>query len=114
MARKLEVRKFARRSIFLEVPAASNSDTPPLRRTSTLHVDSFDRGKMIEILERQRNAHEDIERMEQAIVDRMAEDPRTRYDALAMEHEVADFLVNIQRQADFLVETYRDENAYYP
>jgi hypothetical protein len=33
---------------------------------------------MIGILERQRNAHEDIERMEQAIVDRMAEDPRTR------------------------------------
>jgi hypothetical protein len=26
-----------------------------------------------------------------------------------MEHEVAEFLVNIQRQADFLVETYRDE-----
>ena len=27
-------------------------------------------GKMIEILERQRNAHEDIERMEQPVVDR--------------------------------------------
>jgi hypothetical protein len=36
---------------------------------------------MIEIIERQRNAHEDVELMEQAIVDRMAEEPRTRYDA---------------------------------
>ena len=69
-------------------------------------------GKMMEILERQRNAHEDIERMEQAIVDRMAEEPRTRYDALAMEHQVAEFLTNIQRQADFLVETYRDQSGY--
>jgi splicing factor 3A subunit 3 len=68
---------------------------------------------MIEILERQRNAHEDIERMEQAIVDRIVVDPPTRYDALAMEHEVAEFLVNIQRQADFLVERYRDKNGYY-
>jgi splicing factor 3A subunit 3 len=66
---------------------------------------------MMEILERQRNAHEDIERMEQAIVDRMAEEPRTRYDALATEHQVAEFLTDIQRQADYLVETYRDENG---
>lgn len=66
----------------------------------------------MEILERQRQAHEDIERMEQAIVDRMAEEPRTRYDALAMEHQVAGFLTNIQRQADFLVETYRDEKRH--
>ena len=67
---------------------------------------------MMEILERQRNAHEDVERMEQAIVDRMAEEPRTRYDALAIEHQVAEFLTNIQRQADFLVETYRDQTGY--
>ena len=68
-------------------------------------------GRITEILERQRNAHEDIERMEQALVGRMAEEPRMRYDALAMEHQLADFLANIQRQADFLVETYRDEKG---
>lgn len=68
----------------------------------------------MEILERQRNAHEDIERMEQAIVIRLAEEPRTKYDALVAEHQVAEFLTGIQQQADFLVESYRDENKYGP
>jgi hypothetical protein len=63
----------------------------------------------MEIIERQRNAHEDTERMEQAIVVRLAEDPRTKYEALLVEHQVAQFLVGIQHQADFLVETYRDD-----
>ena len=65
----------------------------------------------MEILERQRNAHEDIERMEQAIVVRLAEDPRTKYESLLRQHEVAQFLSGIKQQADFLVETYRDENG---
>lgn len=64
----------------------------------------------MEILERQRNAHEDIERMEQAIVVRLAEEPRTKYEALLTEHQVAQFLSGIQQQSDFLVETYRDAN----
>lgn len=51
--------------------------------------------------------------MEQGIVNHMAEDPQMWYGALAMEHEVADFLTNIQHQADFLIETYRDQNRYY-
>jgi len=68
----------------------------------------------MEILERQRNAHEDIERMEQAIVVRLAEEPRTKYDSLLTEHQVAQFLNGIQQQSDFLVETYRDENKYSP
>jgi splicing factor 3A subunit 3 len=68
----------------------------------------------MEILERQRNAHEDIERMEQAIVVRLAEEPRTKYDSLLTEHQVAQFLNGIQQQSDFLVETYRDEKKYTP
>jgi splicing factor 3A subunit 3 len=66
----------------------------------------------MEVLERQRNAHEDIERMEQAIVIRLAEEPRTKYDSLLTEHQVAQFLNGIQQQSDFLVESYRDENKY--
>jgi splicing factor 3A subunit 3 len=66
----------------------------------------------MEVLERQRNAHEDIERMEQAIVVRLAEEPRTRYDSLLTEHQVAQFLTGIQQQSNFLVESYRDENKY--
>jgi splicing factor 3A subunit 3 len=68
----------------------------------------------MEVLERQRNAHEDIERMEQAIVVRLAEEPRTKYDSLLTEHQVAEFMTAIQQQADLLVESYRDENKYEP
>jgi hypothetical protein len=68
----------------------------------------------MEILERQRNAHEDIERMEQAIVVRLAEEPRTKYDSLLVQHQVAEFLTGIQQQADFLVDSYRNENSYCP
>ena len=68
----------------------------------------------MEILERQRNAHEDIERMEQAIVIRLAEEPKTKYESLLMEHQVAEFLRGIQQQSQFLVETYRDESKYVP
>ena len=50
--------------------------------------------------------------MEQAIVIRLAEEPRTKYDSLLVEHQVAQFLTGIQQQSDFLVETYRDENKY--
>ena len=66
----------------------------------------------MEILERQRNAHEDIERMEEAIVVRLAEEPRTKYDSLLTEHQVAEFLTGIQHQADFLIELHRDDNKY--
>jgi splicing factor 3A subunit 3 len=66
----------------------------------------------MEILERQRNAHEDIERMEEAIVIRLSEEPRTKYEALLMEHQVAHFLTGIQLQADFLVDSYRDQDKY--
>jgi splicing factor 3A subunit 3 len=68
----------------------------------------------MEILERQRSAHEDIERMEQAIVVRLAEEPRTKHELLLTEHQVAQFLTGIQQQSDFLVETYTDENKYLP
>jgi len=66
----------------------------------------------MEVLERQRNAHEDIERMEQAIVVRLAEEPRTRYESLLTEHQVAEFLTGIHQQSEFLVESYRDETKY--
>lgn len=50
--------------------------------------------------------------MEEAIVVRLAEEPRTKYDSLLTEHQVAEFLTGIQHQADFLIELHRDDNKY--
>jgi splicing factor 3A subunit 3 len=68
----------------------------------------------MEILERQRNAHEDVERMEQAIVVRLAEESRTTYDSLLTEHQIAQFLTGIQQQSNYLCIAYQDEDKYHP
>lgn len=63
------------------------------------------------ILERQRNAHEDIERMEQAIANRMLAQPRTIRDKLQLEHEIADMVERIGVRARGLKEMYADADG---
>ncbi|OJJ78870.1 SF3a splicing factor complex subunit PRP9 [Aspergillus glaucus CBS 516.65] len=60
------------------------------------------------VLEEQRFIHEDLERLEQAVADRVAEDPRNIRDRLARDHEVALFLARIEDQSKRLLEVYND------
>jgi splicing factor 3A subunit 3 len=79
------------------------------------------------VLEEQRLLHEDIERLEQAVADRSAEDPKhvsnmkaywdprlTRYqirDRLNRDHQVANFLNRIHDQSEHLLEIYKNEDG---
>lgn len=78
------------------------------------------------IIEDQRFVHEDLERLEQGISDRLAEDPRnvcssTQYsllladtecnqikDRLNRDHQIAGFLTRIQEQSQRLLDIYKD------
>ncbi|EYE92851.1 SF3a splicing factor complex subunit PRP9 [Aspergillus ruber CBS 135680] len=60
------------------------------------------------VLEEQRFIHEDLERLEQAVADRVVEDPRNIRDRLARDHEVALFLARIEDQSKRLLEIYND------
>jgi len=60
------------------------------------------------ILEDQRLVQEDLERLEQAIADRVVEDSRTIRDRLARDHQVAGFLDRIQDQSQRLINIYND------
>ena len=76
------------------------------------------------ILEEQRFLHEDLERLEQGISDRVAEEPRhvsagepqyrnslTAYqirERLNRDHQIAGFLDRIQEQSKRLLEIYKD------
>ncbi|BFZ59910.1 Pre-mRNA-splicing factor sap61 [Saitoella coloradoensis] len=66
---------------------------------------------MESLLERTRGAHESIERFEQAIVDRLAENPRTLRDRLANEHQVADLLGRIRQSSQYLLGAYADADG---
>lgn len=79
------------------------------------------------LLEDQRSLHEDLERLEQAISDRVAEDPRnvcslrttlksslTRSqikDRLNRDHQVNGFLTRIQEQSKRLLDIYKDADG---
>lgn len=63
------------------------------------------------ILERQRNAHEDIERTEHAITERLMAHPRTIRDRLQFDHEIAEMLERIGLRAHSLKELYADPLA---
>ncbi|KAJ5716590.1 hypothetical protein N7493_008501 [Penicillium malachiteum] len=63
------------------------------------------------ILEDQRFIHEDLERLEQAIADRVAEQPRNLRERLANEHEIAKFLDRIEVQSKRLLEIYKDADG---
>ncbi|BDD58842.1 hypothetical protein MPDQ_007487 [Monascus purpureus] len=60
------------------------------------------------LLEEQRFIHEDLERLEQAIADRVAEEPRNIREGLARDHEIARFLDRIEEQSKRLLEIYKD------
>ncbi|KAJ5181290.1 hypothetical protein N7491_000843 [Penicillium cf. griseofulvum] len=63
------------------------------------------------LLEDQRFIHEDLERLEQAIADRVAEEPRNARGRLARDHEVAQFLDKIETQSKRLLEIYQDADG---
>ncbi|TVY17280.1 Pre-mRNA-splicing factor [Lachnellula arida] len=60
------------------------------------------------ILEEQRFLHEDLERLEQAISDRVAEEPRQARERLNRDHQIAGFLDRIQNQSERLLDIYND------
>ncbi|KAI9047161.1 hypothetical protein LZ554_008615 [Drepanopeziza brunnea f. sp. 'monogermtubi'] len=63
------------------------------------------------ILEEQRFLHEDLERLEQGISDRVAEEPRHIRERLSRDHQVAGFLDRIQDQSKRLLEIYKDADG---
>ncbi|KAA8642928.1 hypothetical protein EYZ11_001089 [Aspergillus tanneri] len=63
------------------------------------------------VVEEQRYIHEDLERLEQAIADRVVEDPRSIRDRLARDHEVAHFLNRIEEQSIRLIDIYKDADG---
>lgn len=60
------------------------------------------------ILEDQRVLHEDLERLEQAIADRVLEEPKHIRDRLSRDHQIARFLSHIQDQSTRLLKIYED------
>ncbi|KAI9807111.1 MAG: hypothetical protein M1825_005828 [Sarcosagium campestre] len=60
------------------------------------------------LLEEQRFLHEDLERLEQAISDRVADDHKHIRDRLTRDHEVSGFLDRIQQQSERLLSIYKD------
>ncbi|KAK4157166.1 splicing factor 3a [Chaetomidium leptoderma] len=63
------------------------------------------------LLEGQRYIHEDLERLEQGIADRMGEEPKHIRDRLNRDHEVAQLLDQIQRQSADLLPLYEDKSG---
>ena len=62
-------------------------------------------------LEEQRFIHEDLERLEQAITERVTDDPRNIKDRLNRDHQVANFLTRVQDQSQRLLSLYRDRDG---
>lgn len=63
------------------------------------------------LIEDQRSLHEDLERLEQAICERVAEDPKNIKDRLNRDHQIDGFLTRIQEQSKRLIEIYRDTDG---
>ncbi|KAI1176111.1 hypothetical protein F4777DRAFT_547837 [Nemania sp. FL0916] len=62
------------------------------------------------LLEEQRFLHEDLERLEQGIADRISEEPKDIRDRLIRDHQIAQFLDRISSQSTKLLEIYRDDD----
>ncbi|TQN73355.1 Pre-mRNA-splicing factor sap61 [Colletotrichum shisoi] len=60
------------------------------------------------IIEEQRYLHEDLERLEQGIADRISEEPKHIRDRLNRDHEIGQLLDQIQTQSVKLLDIYRD------
>lgn len=63
------------------------------------------------LLEDQRFIHEDLERLEQAIAERVGEDARNIKDRLNRDHQIDSFLNRIQEQSKRLLDLYRDRDG---
>lgn len=63
------------------------------------------------LFEDQRFLHEDLERLEQGISDRVAEDPRHIRDRLNRDHQISGFLTRIGEQSQRLLRIYEDEEG---
>ncbi|KAL0075349.1 hypothetical protein J3Q64DRAFT_1755063 [Phycomyces blakesleeanus] len=66
---------------------------------------------MNNVLERQRAAHEDIERLEQAIVDQFMQDAKTHRERLHAEHTMDTFLTRISEKSHRLYDLYEDQDG---
>lgn len=63
------------------------------------------------ILEEQRFLHEDLERLEAAIADRVTDEPRHVRERLNRDHQIAGFLDRIQNQSKRLLDIYKDTDG---
>ncbi|KAK0754428.1 RNA splicing factor PRP9-like protein [Schizothecium vesticola] len=63
------------------------------------------------LLEQQRYIHEDLERLEQGVADRMREEPKILRDRLNRDHEVSQLLDQIQQQSAELLPLYEDRSS---
>ncbi|KAJ3328122.1 hypothetical protein HDU76_010547 [Blyttiomyces sp. JEL0837] len=66
---------------------------------------------MESILENQRSAHEEVERLEEAIVHAIIEMPKPHKERLAQEHRINKFLERIQSRSEYLLGTYEDKDG---
>ncbi|CAJ2506490.1 Uu.00g006200.m01.CDS01 [Anthostomella pinea] len=63
------------------------------------------------LLEEQRFLHEDLERLEQGIADRIGDEPKHIRDRLAQDHQISQFLDRISAQSEKLLTIYRDADG---
>ncbi|KAK3948726.1 hypothetical protein QBC32DRAFT_350855 [Pseudoneurospora amorphoporcata] len=63
------------------------------------------------LLEEQRYIHEDLERLEQGIADRMRDEPKQIHERLNRDHEVSQLLDQIQHQSRELLPLYEDKSG---
>lgn len=63
------------------------------------------------ILEEQRFLHEDLERLEQGIADRIDEEPKNIRDRLTRDHQISQFLDRISSQSTKLLNIYEDSDG---
>ncbi|KAI0158048.1 hypothetical protein GGR52DRAFT_564892 [Hypoxylon sp. FL1284] len=63
------------------------------------------------LLEEQRFLHEDLERLEQGIADRIGDEPKHIRDRLARDHQISQFLDRISSQSTKLLSIYRDADG---
>jgi splicing factor 3A subunit 3 len=63
------------------------------------------------ILEEQRFLHEDLERLEQGIADRIGDEPKNIRDRLTRDHQISQFLDRISSQSSKLLDIYEDSDG---
>ncbi|KAK0652590.1 hypothetical protein B0T16DRAFT_406475 [Cercophora newfieldiana] len=63
------------------------------------------------LIEQQRYLHEDLERLEQGVSDRMGEEPKMIRERLNRDHEVSQLLDQIQKQSAELLPLYQDKSG---